>query len=152
MQAVGSFWEEYVREFLQRIDIHHPHQLHIENLYTRLGMELYYIPHGSMLVDGIVFLDSRKNDAEQWEDFAHELAHALFHEGDQAQIPAFMRDHQEKQADLFTLHFCIPTFMLEELELESVSHPTWHLMETFGVTREFAEKRLQIFSEKFVYR
>lgn len=150
MQAVGSFWEEYVREFLQRIDIHHPHQLHIENLYTRLGMELYYIPHGSMLVDGIVFLDSRKSDAEQWEDFAHELAHSLFHEGDQAKLPAFMRNYQEKQADLFALHFCVPTFMLHDVDLSL--HPVWSIMETFGVTRKFAQKRLQMLERQLVYR
>lgn len=150
MQAVGSFWEEYVRDFLRRIDVHHPHQLHIENLYTRLGMELYYIPHGSMLVDGIVFLDNRKSDAEQWEDFAHELAHALFHEGDQAHLPIFMRDHQEKQADLFALHFCVPTFMLQEVDLSR--HPEWAIMEAFGVTRKFAEKRLQLIERQLVYR
>lgn len=150
MQAVGNYWEEYVREFLQRIDIHHPHQLHIENLYTRLGMELYYIPHGSMLVDGIVFLDNRKSDAEQWEDFAHELAHALFHEGDQAHLPIFMRDHQEKQADLFALNFCVPTFMLREVDLSR--HPVWCIMETFGVTRKFAQKRLQMLERQLVYR
>lgn len=152
MQRSGNFWEDYTRGILKRIDVHHPHQLHIENLYTRLGLELYYIPHGSMLVDGMVFLDNRKTDAEQWEDFAHELAHRLFHEGDQLQMPVFMRQHQEKQAELFALHFCVPTFMLEASGIEEARHPVHHVMETFGVTKSFAERRLEQYGRAFAYR
>lgn len=136
--------EEYVCQFLGLIDIYSPHQLNLENVYARLGLQLFYIPHNSMAIDGAVFLDNRKIESEQWEDFAHEICHVIFHAGDQAVLPLPMREYQEWKAENFAQHFCIPTFMLERLSLPAYEKDAvWMIMETFGVTRKFAEKRLR---------
>lgn len=145
--------EEYVCQFLNLIDIYSPHQLNLENLHTRLGLQLFYIPHNSMAIDGAVFLDNRKTESEQWEDFAHEMCHVIFHAGDQAVHPLPMREYQEWKAENFAQHICIPTFMLERINLPAYEKDAvWMLMETFGVTRPFAEKRLQLYLRNFVYR
>lgn len=136
--------EEYVLRLFNLIDIYHPPQLTIENIYQRLGLAVHYLPYDAMFVAGNLFLDSRRNDAEQWQDFGHEVAHALLHAGDQAVLPLSMREYQEWKAENFSQHFCIPSFMLNNLILPNYEREAvWLIMENFGVEREFAEKRLQ---------
>lgn len=136
--------EEYVLKLLNRIDIYHPYQLNIENIYQRIGFSIHYIPFDAMFVDGNLFLDNRKSSAEQWQDFGHEVAHALLHAGDQAVLPLSMREYQEWKAENFAEHLCIPSFMLEGMKLPNHKREAvWMLQEEFGVTQEFAEKRLE---------
>lgn len=138
--------EEYILQLLNRMDIYHPHQLNIENVYPRLGLRVHYIPYGSLCVEGNIFLDSRKKESRQWEDFGHELCHALWHAGDQALIPLSMREYQEWKAENFAQNFCIPSFMLQNMKLPAYeSEAVWMIMETFGVERNFAKKRLHQF-------
>lgn len=135
--------EEYVLHLLNRIDIYHPHQLNIETVHSRLGLAVHYIPHDAMFVDGHLFLDSRKKCAEQWQDFGHEVAHALLHAGDQAVLPLSMREYQEWKAESFAQHFCIPSFMLDKIKVPNYKREAvWMIQEEFGVSQEFAKKRL----------
>lgn len=144
--------EEYIVQLLDRISIYDFNQLNVETIFTRMGIAVHYIPHGSMYIDGIIFLDSRKNSAEQWQDFAHELCHALWHAGDQALIPLSMREYQEWKAENFAQHLCIPTFMLDRLDFNSYeSDATRMIMKTFGVTQSFAERRLRQYMTNLQY-
>ncbi|WP_084245162.1 ImmA/IrrE family metallo-endopeptidase [Planomicrobium okeanokoites] len=136
--------EEYIQKLLHRIDIYHPHQLNMEDVYSRLGMSVHYIQQDAMFVFGYIFLDSRKSAAEQWEDFGHELCHALWHAGNQALIPLSMREYQEWKAENFAQHLCIPSFMLDSMKLPNhTKEAVWMLQEEFGVTQKFSEKRLE---------
>ncbi|ANU28410.1 ImmA/IrrE family metallo-endopeptidase [Planococcus versutus] len=144
--------EEYIRQLINSIGIYHPHQLNIENIYPRLKLSIFYIPHESMAIGGNLFLDNRKSDAAQWQDFGHELGHTLFHVGDQAFIPLSMREWQEWKAENFSQHLCIPTFMLNKITLpNNENEAIWLIMETFGVTRPFAEKRLRQYIQNMIY-
>lgn len=145
--------EEYITQFLSRLGVFYPHQLNAEDVASRLGLGMYYLPFESMFIDGNFFIDIRKNDAEQWQDFGHELCHALWHAGDQAIIPLSMRDYQEWKAENFAQHLCIPTFMLDRLEMPNTDkRAIWLIVETFGVTWEFAEKRLRQYMQNLMYR
>lgn len=136
--------EEYILQLLNRISIFHPHQLNIENIYPRLGLSLHLIPYDSMYVAGNVFLDSRKSENQQWQDFGHELCHALWHAGDQALIPLSMREYQEWKAENFAQHLCIPSFMLNNINLPAYERDAiWLIQETFSVEHDFAKKRLE---------
>lgn len=136
--------EEYVRQLLHRINIYHPHQLNIEDVYSRLGLEVHFLEQDPMFVFGRIFLDSRTSNAAQWQDFGHELCHALWHAGNQALIPLSMREFQEWKAENFAQHLCVPSFMLNALKLpESEGQAVWLIQEEFGVTKSFAEKRLE---------
>lgn len=145
--------EEYVMQLLHRIDIYHPHQLNVENVYSRLGLGVHYIPQDAMFAFGNIFLDSRQSEAQQWQDFGHEVCHALWHAGNQALIPLSMREYQEWKAENFAQHFCIPSFMLEQIELPKYEkEAVWLIVETFGVERQFAEKRLLQYMQNLIYR
>lgn len=136
--------EEYIKGLLHHIDIYHPHQLNIENVHARLGMEVHYIEQDAMFVFGRIFLDSRKSAYHQWQEFGHELCHALWHAGNQALIPISMREYQEWKAENFSQQLCIPSFMLDSMKLPNHRREAvWMLQEEFGVTQEFAEKRLE---------
>lgn len=144
--------EEYIQKLLNSIGIYHPHQLNLEDVSARLGLAIYYIPHDSMAIGGKLFLNNRKSDHGQWQDFGHELAHALWHAGDQAIIPLSMREYQEWKAENFAQHLCIPTFMLDKMKLPNYEkEAVWIIMETFGVERCFAEKRLRQYLANFLF-
>ena len=144
--------EEYIAQLLNRIDIYHPHQLSIESIYPRLGLTLSYIPYDAMFVNAHMFLDSRQSSEKQWQDFGHELCHALWHAGNQAIIPLSMQEYQEWKAENFAQHLCMPTFMLDRMTLpNNEKEAVWLLMETFGVERWFAEKRLRQYMQNLIY-
>lgn len=144
MQYTYSHLEDYIHQLLQRIDIYHPHQLNIETIAPRLGIEVHYFPHQSLYIAGKVFLDDRSTQEVHWQDFGHELCHALWHAGDQALIPVTMRELQEWKANNFAQYFCIPTGMLDRLKLPLNDRKAiWTIMQTFGVEEEFARQRLQ---------
>ena len=144
--------EEYIQQLLNSIGIYHPHQLNLEDVSARLGIAVHFIPHDAMYVNGNLFLDNRISDAQQWQDFGHELCHAKWHEGDQALIDALMREYQEQKAESFSQHLCIPSFMLDKIILpKHENEAVWMIMETFGVERWFAEKRLQQYLRNLIY-
>lgn len=144
--------EEYIQKLLTSIGIYHPHQLNIETIYPRLGLCVYYFPHEAMVIEKNIFLDNRKGEAENWQNFAHELCHVRWHEGDQAFISVLMREWQEWKAENFSQHLCIPTFMLNKITLpNNENEAVWMIMETFRVTRPFAEKRLRQYIQNMIY-
>lgn len=144
MRPTYNMLEDYVMKMYQSIGIYHPHQLDMEDIASRLGMTLIHMPVSSFNVEKTIILDVRKNDTEQWQDFGHELCHALMHIGNQNIMPLPFRLYQEWKADSFAQHACVPTFMLERTKLEGdESIDIWMIQEKFCVEREFAQKRLQ---------
>ncbi|WP_088005638.1 ImmA/IrrE family metallo-endopeptidase [Indiicoccus explosivorum] len=136
--------EEYITKMLRDIDVFHPHQMNIEVIAPRLGYAVHYYPYGSAYADNVIFLDDRLLPEEQWQAFGHEVCHAKLHEGDQRLITAMMRDYQEVKANNFSQLFCIPTFMLQRLQLPNDERRAiWVLQELFGVNPDFAQKRLE---------
>lgn len=138
-----SHLEDYVSNLLKGLAIHHPSQLNIETISYRLNKMINYMPYRAMCIDREIFLDSRSSKRGQWQDFAHELCHNLLHEGDQALISAMQKDGQEFKAENFAQHFCIPTFMLNQMTFNEYDRdPLLRVQETFGVEYDFAKKRL----------
>ena len=152
MRYSFSHLEDYIYSLYAKIGIYHPHQLNIEDIANRLGMQVFYMPHKSMYINGVFFLDSRTTATNQWQSFCHELCHALLHAGDQLNMPPPFRNYQEWQADSFALHACVPTSMLIDMELpRNQKNAIWEIQKTFNVTCEFAEKRLEKFTQNHVY-
>lgn len=142
MKYTYTHVEDYVQALYTSIDIFHPHQLDIEIISSRLGLvvEYYYTPAGT--VDTTVILDSRLPYKVQWQQFGHELCHALWHAGNQLRLPLSFREYQEWSADIFAQHVCIPTFMLEKLIFSNSDEDNIQLIqETFKVEKEFSSKR-----------
>lgn len=153
MSYTYNWSEQYVNNMCQAIDIYQPHQLSIDALSSRNGISVFYRPCESMNLGAGIILDSRLSDAEQWEDFGHELCHALWHAGNQLTMPMPFQVYQENKSINFAQYLCIPTFMLERMDLPATeSEAVWSIMETFKVTREFAAKRLHQYLQNLMYR
>lgn len=60
--------------------------------------------------------------------------------------PMFI-DLQEWQANHFAYHFCVPTFMLEDLEEVTI----YEIMNLFNVCYDFASKRIEMYQNKLLY-
>ena len=149
MRRSFTHLEEYIYAMYTKIGIYHPHQLDIEDIASRLGMQVFYMPHKPMYINGVFFLDNRTTATKQWQSFCHELCHALLHAGDQLNMPPPFRDYQEWQADSFALHACVPTSMLIDIGLPSdEKRAVWMVQETFGVEYDFAAKRLDKWKKK----
>lgn len=144
MKYTYNLMEEYVKEMYNSIGIYWPHQLDMESIASRLGAILIYLPYGSMTMKNAILIDNRLNECQKWQEFGHELCHVEWHYGNQRVLPPAYIEYQEWKADSFAQHACIPTFMLEQINLpEDEKKAIWKIQEKFRVEHEFAEKRLQ---------
>lgn len=144
MKYTYNIMEEYVKKMYNSIGIYWPHQLDMESIAARLGTTLVYLPYGSMTVGNAILIDDRLTECEQWQEFGHELCHIEWHDGNQRVLPSSYLQYQEWKASNFSYHACIPTFMLERIDLPTNQRKAvWLLQKTFHVEYEFAEQRLQ---------
>lgn len=145
-----SHLEDFVRNIYIKMNVFSPSQFHLHQLSDVLNIDIFFIPSPSQVLyfegRSFIFIDERISSEKQFEEFGHELGHFFLHDADQQDMKNHYRDFQEWKANLFALHFCIPTFMLlrlpqEELTSENVS-------ELFGVTIPFAYKRLLMHQQR----
>lgn len=145
--------EDFIQKVYQKLNIASPDELNPYSIADSLGIGLYPISTESQAVQfegkHYIFLNNRLTPAERFEMFGHELGHILLHTGNQRRMEGDYRMYQEWKANLFALHFCIPTFMLQKL-------PSCHLnkykvSELFGVSVKFSDKRLDRYQEKLLH-
>lgn len=143
MRYTYNIMEDYIQKMYNSIGIYWPHQLDMESVASRLGAILIYLPYGSMTMKNAILIDDRLNACQKWQEFGHELCHVEWHDGNQRVLPSSYLKYQEWKADNFAYHACVPTFMLDRIDLStSESKAVWLIQETFHVEREFAEERL----------
>lgn len=139
--------EEFVDALYLKIGISRPEELEIELVAARMGITVEYIPGPSKVVEigshPIIMLNKTLSPSLQWQEFAHEIAHILRHSGNQYLLPDNFRMLQEWQASHFALYFCIPGFMLDNIDLPySKQEAILKVMKIFHVTPRFAAARL----------
>jgi Zn-dependent peptidase ImmA (M78 family) len=148
MKYHTTLLEDWIRDFLNNLGVYQPHQLNLEVITQRLGLHVVEKSMKSRVLEGIVFIDSRLSEQEKWQEFGHELKHYLRHAGNQLLLPSPFVKLQESQAENFSLHFCVPTFMLLNYEVTNfinIESGIQFIADTFNVTEEFAKRRLQHF-------
>lgn len=148
--------EDYVQQFYTRLDITDPTLLHFEVVAFRMGLKVYYWSDSSQALFAnqkpYIFLDESLTQQQQWQDFCHELAHVLLHTGDQFYMYPLFREYQEYKANNFMYHACMPTFMLDEMQLyDYLPQTVVKLQELFNVEYDFALKRLTQYLNKRFY-
>ncbi|MFC0525817.1 ImmA/IrrE family metallo-endopeptidase [Pontibacillus salicampi] len=151
--------EMYVKELYEYIGINQPYQIDISYISKKMMIDLRHSHYDSQYTEfpgnKVINICTDKSKARQWEEFCHELGHALMHFGNQIIMPSTFRNKQEWQAHNFALHFSMPTFMLFELELPKYrNQAVGYISMLFGVTSEFASERLkhyenQVYGELF---
>ncbi|MFS0749479.1 ImmA/IrrE family metallo-endopeptidase [Oceanobacillus sp. 1P07AA] len=140
-----SHLEDYIHHLYKSIKVSSPSQLNIITIADRLGIKVSYGNVAFRFNDEIIL---RKGTQEQkWQEFGHEVCHYLRHSGNQLLMHPLFFELQEYQANYFSYHFCIPTFML-------VQQKNWHALSiarTFKVTEPFASRRLEMYQQNHLY-
>ncbi|WEA46855.1 ImmA/IrrE family metallo-endopeptidase [Priestia aryabhattai] len=153
MTYYTSLLEDWIEQLYQQIGIYHPEQLDYRSIAKKLNIKLKFTDMSSRLFKGSIIIDSRLTPEEQFEDFAHEACHSLRHAGNHMIINDLFLDLQEFQAKHFIFHFCVPTFMLRNLNFHRSRKETIYLIaNTFGVTNSLAERRLELYENKINYQ
>ncbi|MGY0692665.1 ImmA/IrrE family metallo-endopeptidase [Virgibacillus sp. FSP13] len=143
MKYVMTPLEDLIKKLYQKIGVTDPDHP-IDDIALRLDIDLIYLKHFPCSSRGCIVLDPRLSAEKLKEIFGHELAHVLYHVGIQLIMPEMFRQMQEYQARNFALHFCIPTFMLQQINFPEYRCQAISVVaETFGVTNEFAAERLK---------
>ncbi|GIO24283.1 ImmA/IrrE family metallo-endopeptidase [Oceanobacillus sp. J11TS1] len=135
--------EKFVENLYKQLEILTPMQLSISAIAEALQIEIIYSETIGMRIDNYIVLPA-SSPQNKWQYFGHELCHYFFHEGDQRFMNSLFIDLQENQANHFAYHFCVPTFMLNQLHIESVYDILYH----FPVDFSFALHRLEMYRNK----
>ena len=147
--------EEYIQKLYMMANINSPELINNYNMADMLGITLLPTPIASKRLGDVIIIDSRLSPEEQHEQFAHELCHCIWHVTNQLLMPAFWNEYQEWIAESFANHYCMPTFMLLELDLQAYrtkKHLYYEMAQLFGVTLEFATKRIDDFLFQLEWR
>lgn len=123
-----------------------PIQLTMDNVIRELNLKVVYRKKAFRVYDEIVLVHGTKQ--QEWQLFAHELCHHLRHYGSQLNMHHLFLELQEFQANHFAYHFCVPTFMLEEIK----DITAYEIMNQFNVDFDFALRRLEMFQNKLFFQ
>lgn len=135
--------EEFVFDLYQKMNIQDPHDLNYHKIADLLNVDIVY-KKNAFAFDNEIILE-RGASYFEWTSFAHELCHLLRHEGNQMDMYYLFSQLQEYQADYFAHHFCVPSFMLERLDIPNCLNTARAILcEVFNVDPVFAEKRLEM--------
>lgn len=143
---VYSHLEDYINQLYKFLSIDQPEQLNIPTVAAKLGLEVRYGNVNFCIGKHIMLQKSTKQ--KEWQMFGHEVCHYLRHYGNQLKMHPLFVDLQEYQANYFSYHFCVPTFMLSDLR--EVTH--YVIMEKFNVEENFALRRLEMYQNKLWWR
>lgn len=134
--------EDYIYNLFKLAGINEPKDLTIENVSNKLDLTVTYKKKAFRFDNEINI--QRSNKMQEWLDFAHEICHYLRHCGSQVGMHPLFRQLQEYQADYFAYHFCVPTFMMEDLRINYIKEIVCH----FNVDWDFATRRFEIYQNK----
>src|SRR5690625_3827661 len=136
--------EDFIRDLMSAHKIHAPPDLTIDNVAEKLKLKVSYKAKTFRFGNEIILQPGTRQ--QEWQLFGHELCHYLRHCGNQLNMHPLFIQLQEYQANYFACHFCVPTFMLEQLK--EVNHCV--IMEKFNVEEGFALRRLEMYERKML--
>ncbi|CEI81250.1 hypothetical protein BN997_01068 [Oceanobacillus oncorhynchi] len=137
-----SHLEDYIYELYTKIGITKPSDMDMYLIAKLLGVVISYRKRPFRTEKEIVI--DKGTIRSEWMMFGHEICHYLRHVGIQLAMNKLFIDLQEYQADYFSYHFCVPTFMLDKLEINCAEDIIKH----FDVDYEFALRRLEMYENK----
>lgn len=148
--SVLNYLEDNIQKLYSNLNIHTPQQLNAEYVTQKLNIPLFYWDETSQALfnngSGYIFLNRNLLPNFKWEEFCHELAHILYHAGDQMKMNTMFREYQESKANSFALQAAVPSFMLHKIDLPNDYYAAVRLIQqTFKVSLSFAMKRLNHF-------
>ncbi|CUB40180.1 ImmA/IrrE family metallo-endopeptidase [Bacillus sp. JHAA] len=153
MVYTKSHLEDWIERLYREINILHPSDINFDHIAHALDILIVYNPVTSFALrfKGMftISLDSRKSRKEQWLDFSHEVCHEFRHENNDKIMPIYWKEYLECQANYFAYHFCIPTFMLRQIEIPHNQYFAAQVIaDIFKVPESFAYLRLNMYLNK----
>lgn len=137
--------ESYIYYLCKSINVLSYDQLSINNISKVFNFEVLYWEYSSELVyfknKYKMFINERLTPQQQWRDFGHEMCHFCWHGGAQKYLHDMYIEYQEHKADYFMYHFCVPSFMLQQLK----GVTAYDIMYLFNVEFDFALRRLEMY-------
>ncbi len=144
--------EDFIQNIYLKLNIQEPQQLSLNSIADTLNIGIHSICTNSQVIlferKYYIFLNDHLTASKQFEEFGHELGHVFLHAANQQHMHPDYRLYQEWKANLFALHFCIPTFMLQNLQPNQLD--PYIISDLFGVTVEFACKRLSLYHQRIL--
>lgn len=138
----------FIKNFYQSIKVDGPNILTIDFIVDYLCLNLVYWPYSSAIATHnnryIVFINNSINERQQWQEFGHEVYHYFYDETNYNALKETYAYYGESKADYFAYHFCVPTFMLQQLKGVDV----YDVMRLFNVEFDFAMRRLEMYQSK----
>lgn len=142
--------ERTVYRLYRSLNIRFPEQLNISHIAAKINLPVHYWEFGSEAVfyqgRSKVFLNENLSSQQKWQNFGHEVCHVSGHAGSQSDMNMPFLRFQEGQANHFAYHFCVPTFMLENI----YNFTIYDIMNLFNVEYEFALRRLEMYERKII--
>lgn len=145
--------ENYVHQLYSSVAILTPEHINMHDIAQKLNIRLHLWDECSQSnrYKGIcrIFLDKRLEANKQWSEFAQELCCILKHTGNRIDTIPVCHTLLKMKSSHFARHFCVPTFMLETLNLPSDKHyAIAYVSQIFNVEAELAENRLNQWAQR----
>lgn len=134
--------EDYIHELYFKMGITKSTELDMYLIAKLLGVVITYRKR-PFRMDNEIIID-KGTDRQEWMRFGHEICHYLRHCGIQLNMHKLFIDLQEYQADCFAYHFCVPTFMLDDMKINSIND----IVNNFDVDYNFALRRMEMHRNK----
>lgn len=139
--------EEYIKKLYLELGITKPQDLKINVLAAHFDITVFYWPEDSRALfakkKAFILINEHLSMIQKRQDFFHEFSHVLMHAGSQRSLPKSFVEYQEFKANHFMYHAAIPTFMLDDLQINDATEFTIALIQQqFNVNYDFAYKRL----------
>nr|WP_289038197.1 ImmA/IrrE family metallo-endopeptidase [uncultured Allobacillus sp.] len=141
---MNTHLEDYIHNLYKHLSITEPQHLTIESIAQKLGLTVDYGSVAFRFGDFIILQET--NEQQEWQQFGHEVCHYLRHHGSQLTMAKTFMQLQEYQADYFAYHFCVPTFMLDQIDNLSIHD----IINLFNVEYDFAQRRFDIYENKLI--
>lgn len=134
--------EDYIHGLYKSINVANPVDLDMLQVARKLGVHIVYERRRVFCLEDEINL-VRGTKRQEWMDFGHEVCHYLRHSGSQLNMSPLFIELQEWQANNFMYHFCVPTFMIENMDLpDDRKQAAWVIYNSFNVSFTFAERRI----------
>ena len=152
---VPSQLEVFISTLYKKLGITNPEDIKVDRIAKRLGIHLEISHHRNYsYIDNeikIINLNGNLNELEKKKVFFHELAHLLFHQGNQIKLPNDFRDYQENQANNFIMYALIPYHMLDINSINSYKDMAYYFQTDETICLDRIDKiRSNILSRKEV--
>lgn len=142
--------EKSIMKFYQSINIDDPLLLSVEIVTEHLSIDLIYWNETSSMAQlndrYIVFINESLTMQQQWQEFGHEMCHYFNDKGNRNLLNSSFIYYCEFKADYFAYHFCVPTFMLQNIKGVDV----YDVVNKFNVEFDFALRRLEMYHNKIL--